>query len=72
MKLIVGGKTKTVPDSVTVAELLELEKVETPGYVSVQVNDKFVRREDFAAFRLSESDRVELMYFMGGGRSRCG
>ena len=35
MKITVGGEKKEVPDGLTVAELIELEQVETPEYVTV-------------------------------------
>ncbi len=68
MKLIVAGETRELPDSITVAELLEIEKVETPQYVSVQVNEEFVRTERYNDRQLNDGDRIEFMYFMGGGR----
>ncbi len=71
MKLMVQGKEEVVTEFLTVAELLLLLNVEMPQYVSVQVNEQFVPREDFAGLMLSEGDRVDLIYFMGGGSLRC-
>ncbi len=68
MKLIIAGETRELPDSITVAELLEIEKVEMPQYVSVQVNEEFVRIEQYNDKQLNDGDRVEFMYFMGGGK----
>ncbi len=67
MKITVSGETKEFKDGLTIAELIELEQVETPQYVSVSVNDDFVASEDFAAQKLQEGDVVEFLYFMGGG-----
>lgn len=67
MKIIVSGETKEVKDDLTIAELIELEKVETPQYVSVSVNDEFAKSENFATDKLHEGDIVEFLYFMGGG-----
>ena len=39
MKITVSGETKDVADGITVTELMEQEKVETPEYVSVSVNE---------------------------------
>lgn len=68
MKIIVSGESKEVQDGITIAALIEQENVETPQYVSVSVNDEFVKREEFAAQKLHDGDIVEFLYFMGGGR----
>jgi sulfur carrier protein len=40
---------------------------ESPEYVSVSVNDDFIKREHFDTTTLKEGDVVEFLYFMGGG-----
>lgn len=67
MKITVSGEVKEYNDGLTIAELIELEQVETPQYVSVSVNDEFAKREDFETQKLKEGDVVEFLYFMGGG-----
>ena len=67
MKITVSGEVKEYKEELTVAELIELEQIETPQYVSVSVNDDFVKSDEFAAHKLHEGDIVEFMYFMGGG-----
>ena len=67
MKITVAGDAKEVRDGLTVTELIEQENVETPEYVTVSVNDDFVKSEDFATHKLNEGDVVEFLYFMGGG-----
>ena len=67
MKITVAGEAKEVRDGLTVAELIEQENVETPEYVTVSVNDEFVKSEDFATHKLNDGDVVEFLYFMGGG-----
>ena len=68
MKIIVAGETKEYAEGLTVAKLIELEDVETPQYVTVQVNDEFVESGAFESTVLSDGDSVEFLYFMGGGR----
>ena len=68
MKIVVAGEKKEVADGITVSELIELEQVETPQYVTVSVNEEFINSEDFETHKLSEGDEVEFLYFMGGGR----
>jgi sulfur carrier protein len=67
MKLTVGGNLKEYKEGVTVNELIEVEGVRTPMYVTVSVNDEFIENGDFAATVLRENDTVEFLYFMGGG-----
>ena len=67
MKITVSGEVKEVQFDLTVAELIKQENVETPEYISVSVNDDFVKSEDFATHKLQEGDVVEFLYFMGGG-----
>ena len=68
MTITVAGAPKTYADDLTVQQLIELENVENPQYVSVTLNDDFVRSSEFAATVLHDGDNVEFLYFMGGGR----
>lgn len=68
MKITVAGVKKEVKDGLTVAELIVEEKVETPEYVTVTINDDFVESGAFESTVLSEGDSVEFLYFMGGGQ----
>ena len=67
MFITVAGNKKEVSDKITVAELIVSEKVENPEYVSVSLNDDFVKSGDFNSTILNENDNVEFLYFMGGG-----
>jgi sulfur carrier protein len=33
----------------------------------VQVNEEFAEREDWERIQLEEGDKVDFLYFMGGG-----
>ena len=68
MKLTVSGNTKEYDEGLTVAQLIELEKVETPEYVSVSINEEFVKSNAYNETTLHEGDIVEFLYFMGGGQ----
>lgn len=68
MNITVGGDKKTVEDGLTVAQLIDQEKVENPDYVTVAVNDAFVDHAEFSSHKLADGDTVEFLYFMGGGR----
>ena len=68
MTITVAGVKKEVADGLTVSQLITDEKVETPQYVTVTVNDDFVKSGQFEETVLKEGDNVEFLYFMGGGR----
>ena len=68
MKITVAGVTKEVADGLTVAQLIEQEKVETPQYVTVTINDDFVESGTFETTVLKDGDTVEFLSFMGGGQ----
>ena len=67
MNITVAGEKKQVADDLTVAQLIEQEKVETPQYVTVSINEEFVESGSFDSRVLKEGDEVEFLYFMGGG-----
>ena len=66
MKLEVSGTKKDFKDNITINELLVIEEVESPEYVTVQVNGDFVDHKDFNNV-LKDGDVIEFVYFMGGG-----
>ena len=68
MKITVAGEKKEVAEGLTVAALIEQEKVETPQYVTVSINEEFLESGTFESTVLKEGDEVEFLYFMGGGR----
>jgi sulfur carrier protein len=68
MKLIINGKEEDIqPDNVSVTELLKIKSVEQPDMVSVELNGEFLKRPDFGTTQLKSGDRIEFLYFMGGG-----
>ncbi len=68
MKIIVNGATVDVSDGLSVRQLLVEQKVKLPDMVSVELNDNILDRAAFETIKLTDGDRVELLYFMGGGR----
>ena len=67
IRIIVGGEYREIEEKTTIEELLALEHVELPEYVSVSVNEEFILREDFKSRTLEDGDEVEFLYYMGGG-----
>ena len=66
MQIIVNGESRDVPDNLSVADLLdELRLSGKP--VAVEVNLELVPRQQHAAHRLAEGDRLEIVTLVGGG-----
>ena len=68
MIITVAGVKKEVSDGLTVSQLIIDENVETPQYITVTVNDDFVKSGQFEETVLKDGDSVEFLYFMGGGQ----
>ena len=68
MFITVAGEKKEVKDGLTLPELIEQEKVETPEYVTVSINEEFVESDKKESKVLKDGDVVEFLYFMGGGQ----
>ncbi len=67
MNLVVNGKNTDMTESLTVSELLTKEDVKMPQMVSVELNGQILKRSEFEATKLKDNDKVELLYYMGGG-----
>ena len=66
-QIIVNDEKQEVTLPLTLAELIKINKVVKPEMVTIQVNEDFVEREDYEKIQLKEGDRVDFLYFMGGG-----
>ena len=66
MQVRINGKAEEVSEG-TVLDLLKAKKIE-PQMVAVEVNDAMVERERLASTRLKDGDRLEFLFYMGGGR----
>ena len=67
MNLVINGKETNINDGLTVNELLAQENVQMPDMVSVELNGQILKRTRFEETVLKEDDKVEFLYFMGGG-----
>ncbi len=67
MKLVINGDEVTSKDGLSVNELLVEQEVKMPEMVSVEINGQILKRGEFETTVLSEGDKIEFLYFMGGG-----
>ncbi len=67
MNLVVNGKNADITGSLTVSDLLKKEDVKIPQMVSVELNGRILKRSEFETTKLKDDDKVEFLYYMGGG-----
>ena len=66
MKVTINGKGDELQDGMSVADLLESRKIRVE-MVTVELNDTMLHREQFPTALLKEGDKIEFLYYMGGG-----
>ena len=66
-KIEVNGEPQEINLPLNVTGLIQQLLVENPEMVSVQVNEEFAEREDWDKIQIQEGDKVDFLYFMGGG-----
>ncbi|XOQ24952.1 MAG: Thiamine biosynthesis protein ThiS [Mitsuokella multacida] len=67
MNLTVNGKNLSLDKSINLKELLVVAKAEQPDYVTVELNGEFVDHKGVETTFVKDGDKVEFLYFMGGG-----
>ena len=68
MTVTINGKEEHLDhEELSVVELLKVKQVEMPDMVSVQLNGGMLKRGEFESVHVKENDRIEFLYFMGGG-----
>ena len=66
MRIVVNGQERTLAAPLTVATLLDDLGVGCKR-VAVEVNQEIVPRSRHREFELQDSDRVEVVFAIGGG-----
>lgn len=65
--IFVNGEKRVVSLPQSVEDIIKKENIQQPEMVSVQLNETFVEKEDWASSQLQEGDRLDFLFFMGGG-----
>ena len=66
MELIVNGETRSLPEPVSVAELVN-ELGVTGCRIALELNGEIVPRGEFEATMLAPGDKLEIVQAIGGG-----
>ncbi len=65
MELTINGKVENL-DVSTVMDVLKAKDID-PQLVAVEVNTEMIDQENLGATALKEQDKIEFLFFMGGG-----
>jgi sulfur carrier protein len=65
MQLTINGKPETLEVS-TVLDVLKTKDID-PQLVAVELNTQMVDQELLGATSVNEGDKLEFLFFMGGG-----
>jgi len=66
MNVIVNGEKKEVPVEIDLEALLLRLSLPTQR-IAIELNKEVVRRKDWQNIKLNESDKIEVVHFVGGG-----
>jgi thiamine biosynthesis protein ThiS len=69
IKVFINGKQEEFEKEVTISELLEIKKIRKE-VVTVEYNEEIIKREDYDKIKLKDNDKIELVFFMGGGNEQ--
>lgn len=66
MKLFINGKIEEMEDGTSISRALELKNIR-PEVVTVELNEKIINKNNYKEIFFKESDKLEFVYYMGGG-----
>ncbi|MDD5449829.1 MAG: cysteine synthase A [Candidatus Omnitrophica bacterium] len=66
MAIFINGKKEEIKEGMTVSGLLEGKKIR-PEVVTVELNENIIEKKNYADTRLNPNDKLEFVYYMGGG-----
>lgn len=71
MDIFINGKRESIEEEVNVSRLLEMKNIR-PEVVVVELNDEIIPREKYSDTQLKAGDRLEFVFYMGGGGKNLG
>lgn len=66
MQLIINGETKEFEEGTSLQRVITALQIEDK-VMAAAVNMQIVKKDDWSNFRLQDSDKLELLQFVGGG-----
>lgn len=66
IKIALNGKPSEIRSATKVSDLLLKWKIR-PELVTVEINETILQKLDYETTEIKEGDRVEFVFYMGGG-----
>lgn len=65
MQITINGKPEAL-DATTILDVLKAKDID-PQLVAVELNTQIIEREQIATTSVKEGDKLEFLFYMGGG-----
>jgi sulfur carrier protein len=66
-QIVVNDERQEVTLPLTLSELIKQNRIFQPEMVTVQINETFIEKEDYDKTQINDGDKIDFLYFMGGG-----
>ena len=66
INIVLNGKKEELEKGTLISELLKKKNIR-PEVVTVELNERILTRQEFDRTLLKDNDKIEFVYFMGGG-----
>tara|TARA_B110000438_G_C15343147_1_gene448806 strand:- start:175 stop:381 length:207 start_codon:yes stop_codon:yes gene_type:complete len=67
MNIIVNGENKSVTESLTMIDLLDVLGLQNKQSIAVAINGEILSKKDHPKYIIKEDDIVEIVHAIGGG-----
>lgn len=66
MHITINGKQTEIIDSVTIADIVDMQKIKTSMF-AVEKNLQIIPKSEYKTTSVNEGDKIEIVNFVGGG-----
>lgn len=66
MNIVINGKEENLKTSISISQVLKKKKIR-PEVVTVELNGRIIKKNQYARMMLKADDSLEFVYYMGGG-----
>jgi sulfur carrier protein len=66
MKIFINGEIRDIPEVINLFELLAHLSLPQQR-IAVELNESVVRRKDWHITKINDTDKIEIIHFVGGG-----